>query len=134
MLDLKAFMFSASPRASSPSGRSRLVVAALACFALAAPAQAQGFDLFHRQPAQMAPPADVPGAAPADENEAAALVLRINRLEEELRQANGRIEQLENANHRLEDQFQKFRQDVEYRFGERSGEAPAPVARRRRPP
>jgi tol-pal system protein YbgF len=100
-------------------------MAALAGLALASPAPAQGFDFFHRQPAQMAPPADVPGAAPADENEAAALVLRVNRLEDELRQANGRIEQLENANRRLEDQLQKFRQDVEYRFGQRSGEPSA---------
>jgi tol-pal system protein YbgF len=104
-----------------------LTAATLACVALASPAQAQGFDFFHRQSPQaapMAPPADVPGEAPSDDNEMAALVLRINRLEEELRQANGRVEQLENAEHRLEDQFQKFRQDVEYRFGERSGEAP----------
>jgi tol-pal system protein YbgF len=104
-----------------------MAAAALVCFALP-PAQAQGFDFFHRQSPQPAPmaPADVPGAA--GENEATALVLRINRLEEELRQANGRIEQLENTERRLEDQFQKFRQDVEYRFGERSGEAPSPVA------
>jgi tol-pal system protein YbgF len=104
-------------------GRRRLAFAALACVALAFPANAQGFDFFHRQ----SPPADVPGAAPGDENQAAALVVRLNRLEEELRQANGRIEQLENANRRLEDQLQKFRQDVEYRFGERSGGAPAPA-------
>jgi tol-pal system protein YbgF len=106
--------------------RSSLAAATLACVALASPAQAQGFDFFHREPPQtapMAPPADVPGEAQADENEAAALVLRTNRLEEELRQANGRIEELENAQHRLEDQFRKFRQDVEYRFGERPGEA-----------
>lgn len=104
-----------------------MAAAALVCFALP-PAQAQGFDFFHRQSTQPAPmaPADGPGAA--GENEATALVLRINRLEEELRQANGRIEQLENTERRLEDQFQKFRQDVEYRFGERSGEAPSPVA------
>ncbi|HZZ60162.1 MAG TPA: tol-pal system protein YbgF [Roseiarcus sp.] len=98
----------------------RPALMALACLAFASPAQAQGFDFFHHQ----SPPADVPGAARSDE--AAALVVRLNRLEEELRQANGRIEQLENANRRLEDQFQKFRQDVEYRFGERSGGAPAP--------
>ncbi len=108
------------------------LTAAIAAMLAAAPAvQAQGFDFFHRQPpqaAQMAPPADVPGEAGGDASEAAGMVVRINRLEEQLRQANGRIEELENAQRRLEDQFQKFRQDVEYRFGERSGEPPAPAA------
>jgi tol-pal system protein YbgF len=99
----------------------RLMVALAGSLALAAPAGAQ-FDPFHRE---VAPPADVPG----DPNEVAGLVVRINRLEEELRQANGRIEQLENAEHRLEEQLQRFRQDVEFRFGERSdGSPPAPDA------
>jgi tol-pal system protein YbgF len=98
------------------SFRPRLMAAFVACVVLAAPAQAQ-FNPFNRQPA---PPADVPG----DPNEAAQLVLRVNQLEEELRQANGRIEELENAEHRLETQLQKFREDVEYRFGDRSGGAP----------
>jgi tol-pal system protein YbgF len=97
----------------------RLVAAFVACLALAAPAQAQ-FDLFHRQ---AAPPADIPGGV-EDPNDAAGLVMRVNRLEEELRQANGRIEELENAQHRLEAQLQKFRQDVEFRFGDRSEGAP----------
>ena len=94
------------------SFRPGLVAALAACLAIAAPARAQ-FDIFHRQ---APPPADIPGGA----DEAAGLVVRINRLEEELRQANGRIEELENAQHRLEAQLQKFRQDVEYRFGDRS--------------
>jgi TolA-binding protein len=99
--------------------RPPLVAAFVAGLALAGPAQAQ-FDPFHRQ---SAPPADVPG----DPNQAAELVLRVNQLEEELRQANGRIEELENAEHRLEMQVQKFRQDVEYRFGDRAeGGPPAP--------
>ena len=98
--------------------RPRLIAAFVACLALAGPAQAQ-FDLFHRQ---STPPADIPGGANA--NEAAALVVRVNQLEEALRQANGRIEELENAQHRLEAQLQKFRQDVEFRFGDRSGGAP----------
>ena len=89
----------------------RLTAALVGSLALAAPADAQ-FDPFHRQ---VAPPADIPG----DPNEAAGLVLRINRLEEELRQANGRIEQLQNSQRRLEEQLQRFRQDVEFRFGER---------------
>ena len=98
--------------------RPRLMAAFVACVALAAPAQAQ-FDPFHRQ----APPADIPG----DPDQTAELVLRVNQLEEELRQANGRIEELENAEHRLETELQKFRQDVEYRFGDRSeGAPPAP--------
>ena len=110
----------------------RLTAVALACVGPASAACAQGFDLFHRQTqsSQPAPPADVPGDAGSVPAGAPELVLRVNRLEEELRQANGRIEELENAEHRLEDQLQKFRQDVEFRFGERSGQAqpPAPAA------
>jgi tol-pal system protein YbgF len=87
------------------------------CFAIAGPAQAQ-FDIFHRQ---APPPADIPTGADGETGEAAGLVLRVNRLEEALRQANGRIEQLENAQRRLEAQLQRFRQDVEYRLGGRSG-------------
>jgi tol-pal system protein YbgF len=95
--------------------RPRFMAAFVALFALAAPAEAQ-FNPFNRQ----APPADVPG----DANESAQLVLRVGQLEEELRQANGRIEELENAQHRLETELQKFRQDVEFRFGDRSEGAP----------
>ena len=104
----------------------RLTAILLACVRLASPACAQGFDLFHRQSSQAAPPADIPNEGGADAGGAPELVLRINRLEEQLRQANGRIEELENNEHRLEDQLQKFRQDVEFRFGERSGDAQAP--------
>jgi tol-pal system protein YbgF len=101
------------------SFRPRLVAAFVACLALTAPAQAQ-FDLFHRQ---SPPPAGIPGAA-GDPDDASGLVVRINRLEDELRQAYGRIEELQNAQRRLEAQLQKFRQDVEYRFGDRSQGAP----------
>ena len=100
--------------------RPSLVAAFVACLVVAAPAQAQ-FDIFHRQPA---PPANIPGGGEGDPGDAAGLVLRVNRLEEALRQANGRIEELENAERRLEAQLQKFRQDVEYRFGDRSEGAP----------
>ena len=118
-------------RRSRPRGfsaGSRVTAALVVAFASMTAAQAEGFDLFHRQSpqAQLTPPADVQDQG---EDQAAALVLRVNRLEEALRQANGRIEQLENANHRLEEALQKFRQDVEYRFGEKSGgAAPAPAA------
>jgi tol-pal system protein YbgF len=99
------------------SFRRSLVAVFVASVTLAAPAQAQ-FDIFHHQ---AAPPADIPEGAPGDPGEAAALVVRINRLEEELRQAYGQIEELQNAQHRLEAQLQKFRQDVEFRLGDRSG-------------
>ncbi len=110
----------------------RLTAACLACAAVVSPARAQ-LDLFRRQAPQTSqaqPPADIPGEAGGDADAAAQQVLRINRLEDELRQANGRIEQLENAERRLEDQLQKFRQDVEFRFGEHPGQAqpPAPAA------
>jgi len=126
------------PQSVTSSRFLRLTVTVLACLAAAAPARPQGFDLFHRQSAQTAPPADIPGAAGGDADQAAGLVLRINRLEEALRQANGRIEELENAGRRLEAELQKFRQDVEFRFGERSGgappQAPGPVAAAEPPP
>jgi tol-pal system protein YbgF len=107
----------------------RVIAILIAAIAAASPARAQGFDFFHSQRPQTAPPADVPGqAVDQEEDQTAALVLRINRLEEQLRQANGRIEELENAQHRLEDQLQKFRQDVEFRFGDRSVSAPPPAS------
>ncbi len=102
------------------SFRPSLAAGLAVCLAIATPVQAQ-FDIFHRQ---APPPADIPGGAEGDPGDAAGLVLRINRLEEALRQANGRIEELENAERRLEAQLQKFRQDVEYRFGDRSEGAP----------
>src|SRR5579864_1649660 len=120
MRGVRAGQFKTPSRNRPVTSSFRLPVAAFgACLALAAPAQAQ-FDFFHRQ---NQPPANVPGAA-GDPDDAAGLVVRINRLEEELRQANGRIEELENAQHRLEAQLQKFRQDVEFRFGDRSAGAP----------
>ena len=108
----------------------RLAAILIAATVAASPAGAQGFDLFHRSaPQTKAPPSDVPdGSAQQEENQAAALVVRVNRLEEQLRQANGRIEELENAQRRLEEELQKFRQDVEFRFGDRSGGAPLAAA------
>ena len=92
---------------------------------------AWAFDLnpFHlaspAQPAQTAPPAVIPGVGPdaGDPNDPAEMVVRLNRLENELRQANGRIEELENQQRLLQDQLRRFQQDVEYRLG---GAAPPP--------
>ena len=49
----------------------RLTAILLACVGLASPACAQGFDLFHRQSSQAAPPADIPNEAGADAGEGA---------------------------------------------------------------
>lgn len=50
----------------------------------------------------------------------ASLVVRVGQLEEQVRQLNGKIEQLQFANHQLEDQMRKFQQDFEFRFQELS--------------
>jgi len=96
----------------------RLTATVVLCLCVSSAPRAQGFDLFHRDPA---PPADISG-----EGQGPALVVRLNRLEQELRQANGRIEELENQERRLEEQLQRFRQDVEYRYGDHAGGTPAP--------
>lgn len=50
----------------------------------------------------------------------ASLVVRVNQLEAQVRDLNGKIEQLQFANRQLQDQLQKFQEDVEYRFQELS--------------
>jgi tol-pal system protein YbgF len=107
------------------------------CVGLAGVSGASALDLnpFHlatpAQTAQTAPPAVIPGVGPdaGDPSDPAEMVVRLDRLENELRQANGRIEELENQQRLLLDQLKRFQQDVEYRLG---GAAPpagaAPVA------
>jgi tol-pal system protein YbgF len=126
---------------------SRLLSASVvfSCVGVAGASGAWAFDLnpFHlaspAQPAQSTPPAVIPGVGPdsADPNDPAAMVVRLDRLEDALRQANGRIEELENQQRLLQDQLKRFQQDVEYRLGgtapPQAGAAPpqagaAPVA------
>ena len=112
---------------------SRLSCASVVVFTVgvAGASGAWAFDLnpFHlaspAQPAQTAPPAVIPGVGPdaGDPNDPAEMVVRLSRLENELRQANGRIEELENQQRLLQDQLRRFQQDVEYRLG---GAAPPP--------
>jgi len=79
--------------------------------------------------AQLSPPADVPDAnAPMDP---AQLLVRIDRLEADLRLANGQIEQLQNNQRRLEDALKKFQTDMEFRLDQGAPvgvAAPAPSA------
>jgi len=74
------------------------------------------------------------GARGAGAQDAADLVVRTNRLENQLRQLSGQIEQLQFENRRLTEQLRKFQEDVDFRLSERGGQrntsAPAPQAPR----
>ena len=81
------------------------------------------------------PPRDIPGGStlvvPAQAQDAASLMVRIDRLESQLRAQNGDIEQMQFQIKRLEDQLRKFQQDVDFRFQEGAGKggparSPAP--------
>ena len=99
----------------------RLGALAFALLLAAAPAQAQ---LFGR------PPADVPQQM-SQGGDLAGVAVRVERLESQIRNLTGQIEQLQNRNRQLEDQFKRFQQDVEFRFQEQGGASarkPAPAA------
>ena len=85
-----------------------------------------------RQPqvlAQMSPPGSIPDADQPDSGDSSNIAIRINRLEDALRQANGAIEQLQNENQRLEAELKRFREDVEFRLsGAKPPLTPAPGA------
>lgn len=72
---------------------------------------AQGYGL---PPADIGDGADVPYRRPPQDS--AGLLVRIDRLENQLRQVNGQIEQLQFENRKLEDQLRKFQEDVDFRF------------------
>lgn len=74
----------------------------------------------------------VGAAAPAEAQDASEFILRLNRMENQVRTMSGQIEQLQFENRQLKEQARKFQEDVEFRFQERSGAprsaAPAPAA------
>ncbi len=53
---------------------------------------------------------------PDDPGSAAALLVRVDRLENKIRSMTGQIEQLQFQNKRLEDALRKMQQDVDFRF------------------
>jgi tol-pal system protein YbgF len=78
-----------------------------------------------RQPTQPAPSGRVAQSDPGD------LSVRLDRMENALRQLTGTIEQLQYRNQQLEMQLKRMQDDTEYRFqqlGSRGGAAPAPQA------
>ncbi|WP_082609683.1 tol-pal system protein YbgF [Bosea sp. Root381] len=58
---------------------------------------------------------------PAKAQDAADLVVRTSRMENQIRQLSGQIEQLQFENRRLSDQLRKFQEDVDFRLNERGG-------------
>jgi tol-pal system protein YbgF len=63
----------------------------------------------------------LPLAQPAAAQDAADFVVRMNRLENQVRQMSGHIEQLQFENRQLKDQLRKFEEDIEFRFQESAG-------------
>ncbi|KPF73092.1 hypothetical protein IP69_00520 [Bosea sp. AAP35] len=58
---------------------------------------------------------------PASAQDAADLVVRTSRMENQIRQLSGQIEQLQFENRRLSEQLRKFQEDVDFRLNERAG-------------
>jgi tol-pal system protein YbgF len=76
------------------------------------------------------PPGEVEGGEPLYPGEqadggSAGLLVRLGRLESQMRQINGQIEQMQFETRRLEEQLKKFQEDVEFRFRDRAQPAPA---------
>lgn len=67
------------------------------------------------------------GAYPTDQTEAGQLTLRISRLENQMRQINGQIEEMQFETRKLQEQLKKFQEDVDFRFHE--GGASVPLAK-----
>ncbi|MFG1399658.1 tol-pal system protein YbgF [Roseixanthobacter pseudopolyaromaticivorans] len=72
-----------------------------------------------------------PGAVQSEQAAAAAQsesVLRIDRLENQLRTMTGQIEELQYRNQQLEQQLRRFQEDIEYRLSGGKGPRPTPPA------
>lgn len=67
-------------------------------------------------------------ALPVDAQDAAEVSVRVNRMENQIRQLSGQIEQLQFENRRLTDQLKRFQDDVEFRLNERGGARPSGAA------
>lgn len=65
-------------------------------------------------------------AAPAGAQDASEFFVRLNRLENQMREMSGRIEQLQFENRRLQDQLKRFQDDVDFRFQEKGGARSGP--------
>ncbi|MFD2249626.1 tol-pal system protein YbgF [Pseudochelatococcus lubricantis] len=75
----------------------------------------------------------VAAALPARAQDSTDFFLRLNRLENQVRELSGTVEKLQFENRRLQDQLKRFQEDVEFRFQEQqgSGAQPAPPKQKR---
>ncbi|MBX9757197.1 MAG: hypothetical protein K2Y29_00360, partial [Beijerinckiaceae bacterium] len=87
-----------------PIKNASVATALLAGLALAAPGVAQA-QLFNRPPAQQADPYQGGGA-----NDPAVMMLRIERLENQIRSLTGQLEEAQFQNRRLEDQVRRLQE------------------------
>jgi len=88
---------------------------------------AQGYG---RPPGEIGEPGDVPDAGDQQDGtqpDSAGLLVRIGRLESQMRQISGQIEQMQFETRRLAEQLKKFQEDVDFRFHE--GGQGTPVAK-----
>jgi tol-pal system protein YbgF len=78
------------------------------------------------QVAQLAvtPPGSIPDGGDDSGDRASQQVLRIDRLENEVRALNGALEQMQYQQQKLADQLKRFQEDVEFRL---NGAKPAPA-------
>ena len=96
-----------------------IVGGAVSALAGAPLAQAQNFDR---------PPADVEDGARGSDTSS---LLRLDRLENQVRALNGQVEQLQFQNRKLEDQLRKFQMDVDSRFQDSAGHGGRSTPQRR---
>jgi tol-pal system protein YbgF len=106
-----------------------MIVAAGACQLHAAELGSTRAPAFRIAQANGLPPGDIPGAQDAEQGaDPAGLVVRVDRLESQLRTATGAIEELQNQQRRLEEQLKRFQQDVEFRLTGAKGVGPVAEA------
>jgi tol-pal system protein YbgF len=93
---------------------------------------AQGYG---RPPGEIGEPGDAPFAREQQDGtqqDSAGLVVRIGRLESQMRQISGQIEQMQFEARGLAEQLKKFQEDVDFRFHEGAQGTPAAKAPQKR--
>jgi tol-pal system protein YbgF len=88
-------------------------------------------NMLQRQVYRGAPPSAVPGADP---NSAASVEIRMEQLEEEMRQLTGKVEQVANGLEQLRQRVEQINSDLDVRFGQMASAGGAPPPSRSAPP